>query len=233
MERDYFKDRPETVQYNKNLYRGENVFICLKKMQPYAKEISDLTLTKITANLTKQYQHPRGQKIKGDKVELDKYGNKILADEYEEVVGRCTYILDDNGWSFDTKEGKKFLIYNNKKDKLEMLPYSLLKGYMKIFVLLRANNACFKIPICKFVYFNDMIIAQNFLDNLVFSDIVYNGNQITMTLNNTRIYEDDFKMYLNDKQIFDDKEMFDYLTLLYGNKDVPLEIENFILEKIL
>ena len=102
MERDHFKDRPESVQYNKNLYKGEYVFICLKDMQKRAKEIKDLTLTQITANLTSQWQHPRGQKIKGNRVIMDKYGNRIFG-ETEEVVGRCTYIVDDNLWSLDRK----------------------------------------------------------------------------------------------------------------------------------
>lgn len=232
MERDYFKDRPETVQYNKNLYKGGVVFICLKKMQPKAKEISDLTLTRITANLTSQYQHPRGQKVRGDFIETDKYGNKLFVEVPEEVVGRCTYIMDDNLWSFDTSEGKKFLIYNNKKGKLDMLPYDKIKGFMKIYCILKAKRASFKIPLCRYVYFNNIENAQNFIDKLSISQCTYQQDRIFMLLNGNMIYEDDFTMFIDDKKIVNPREMYYYVDSIC-NGILPLEAEDFVLEKII
>lgn len=234
MEREYFKDRPESVQFNKNLYKGEIVFICLKKMQPYAKEISDLTMTKITANLTSQYQHPRGQKIKGEKIELDRYGNKIYIDEPEEVVGRCTYIVDDNCWSMDTNEGKKFLIYNNKKGKIDLLPYGLLKGYMKIFVTLKFGRLLLKMPFCRFTYFNDIDVATNFINGLVIKDIKYDNGKIIANFDNNSIYEDDFERYLDGKRVLD-QDIYEYISIINNNKIgmCKLEIEEFSLEKLL
>lgn len=62
MEKDYFKDRTvETTQINK-IKEGDYVYICLKAMQPYAKEIDDLTFGKVTKILTK-HNHPRGIKV--------------------------------------------------------------------------------------------------------------------------------------------------------------------------
>lgn len=227
MEREYFKDRPDTVQYNKNLYKGEYVFICLKKMQPFAKEISDLTLTKITANLTSAHYHPRGQKIKGIMVNMDKYGNKLLVDEEEEVVGRCTYIVDDNCWSFDTNDGKKFLIYSNKKEKIEMYSYELLKGYMKIFCVLSCGPISFKFPLCRFVYFNDINKASDFVDKLNIKNIQYTGNMIIMNLNGQMIYEDKYQIFYKGKEIYNESEIFDIIN------NYSLELENFLLQKIL
>lgn len=234
MEKDYFKDRPEEIKYNKNLYKGRNVFICLKKMQPYAKEISDLTLTRITANLTSQYFHPRGQKIKGEKIDTDIYGNKLYKDEFEEVVGRCTYIVDDNGWSIDTLEGKKFLIYNSKKSKLDMLPYSLLKNYMKIFLVLKARNVSFKVPICRYTYFDDIEKLESFVSKLVIDNAKLSGDIIYMELNGTLIFENDFLMMINNKVCNDRGEIFRYLESTYNKaNNFDLEVSEFVIEKIL
>lgn len=234
MEKDYFKDRPEEIKYNKNLYKGRNVFICLKKMQPYAKEIADLTLTKITANLTSQQFHPRGQKIKGERIDTDIYGNKLYKEEYEEVVGRCTYIVDDNGWSLDTLEGKKFLIYNNQKKKLDMLPYELLKGYMKIYVILSAGDILFKIPICRYIYFKEINKVESFIENLKIENAVLSGNLITMRLNGVHIFEDDIVMMINNKVSQNKDVAYEYLCNKFNKKNnFELEVSEFVIEKIL
>lgn len=240
IEREFFKDRPETVQFNENLYKGRVVFICLKKMQPFAKNISDLTLTRITQNLTKQYKHPRGQKIRGEKIELDKFGNMLVVNDFEEVVGRCTYILDDNGWSLDTNEGKKVLIYNNKKDELDLISVEKLTGFLKIYVLLSAGKVSFKIPFCKFTYFRDDDIARNFLDKTVLTNAIFKNDKIIMNFNGTNIYEDNIELFFDNVPSYEKNELLDYLrytqkarTTAFNEEFFELELKSFFLEKIL
>lgn len=232
MERDYFKDRPETVQYNNKIYRGAPVFICLKAMQPKAKVISDLTLTRVTANLTTQWQHPRGQKVRGDMIEMDKYGNMLLKDSYEEVVGRCTYIVDDNLWSFDTTEGKKYLIYNPKRDMLDMRPYEIIKGSMKLYAIFKYKKAAFKIPVCRFSYFKDIEKAQEFIDRLYVEDAAFYNDRITFYLNGNLVFEDTIEMFLDGKKIINKREMYYYIDAVSNGK-LPLELEEYSLEKIM
>lgn len=232
MERDYFKDRPESVQYNSKIYKGAYVFICLKEMQPKAKVISDLTLTKVTANLTTQWQHPRGQKIRGYRIDMDVYGNKIKKDSYEEVVGRCTYIVDDNLWSIDTAECKKFLMFNNKSKKLDLIPYESLKGYMKLYFIFKKGKASFKIPVCRFSYFKDVESAQKFIDELSIDNIYYCDDTINFSINGITVYEDLFEMYLNGKLIHNPREMYYYVDSVSNGK-LKLEIDGCALEKIL
>lgn len=227
MERDHFKDRPESVQYNKNLYKGEYVFICLKDMQKRAKEIKDLTLTQITANLTSQWQHPRGQKIKGNRVIMDKYGNRIFG-ETEEVVGRCTYIVDDNLWSFDTSEGKKMLEYNGSK--LVITPEAAIKGRIKIFAMLGYKRASIKIPLFRFMYFNDVNNVQDFINEIEFGKIMYDG-VVHMQIDGRHIFEDDMQFFFDNKES-DVDYIFQYMDAL-EMKTMPLEINDFILERIL
>lgn len=93
MEKDYFKDRTkESTSYNA-IHIGSNVFICTKEKQRTAKTIDDLYLVKVTAHLTKQAIHPRGQKIKG----VDTSTGKTL-------VGRVVY-LTENENRINTKNG--------------------------------------------------------------------------------------------------------------------------------
>lgn len=230
MERDHFKDRPESVQYNSKIYRGAYVFICLKEMQPKAKVISDLTLTKVTANLTTQWQHPRGQKIRGDYIEMDKYGNRLLKDVYEEVVGRCTYIVDDNLWSMDTSEGKKFLVYEN--NRLIIKPYTELKNYMKLYCIFRNKKASFKLPICRFVYFKNIESAQNFIDNLIVENMYYQNDIINFSVNGNMVFEDSYEMFLDNKKITNLREMYYYVDSISNGK-LPMELEGYELEKII
>lgn len=231
MEKDYFKDRPESIKYNKNLYKGCIAFICLKKMQPFAKEISDLTLIEVTENLTKQYEHPRGQKVKGYLIKTDKYGNKIYEEEKEEVVGRCTYILDDNEWSLDTKDCKKFLIYNNRKNSIDILNYDLLKNFLKIYAVFELGKILFKVPICKYIYFNDIEKAENFLERLILEEtqLLQNGTIVTK-LNGILIYENNYELFVNNE-----KSTISELTniLGYNISFQELILKNYVLEKIL
>ena len=229
MEKDHFKDRPESIQYHKNLYKGLYVFICLKKMQPKAKEISDLTFTRVNALLTSQQIHPRGQKIKGDEIHMDKYGNKIMIDEYEEVVGRCTYIIDKEGWSFDTKEGKKLLVYNYKEDKLDVLPYGKLKRYAKLFLMLKAGKALIRVPLYRFAYFSGAEDAGNFLKKIDITEALFNG-KILFKINGQDFYEEGYRSFIDGKEI-DEDSLHSYFSIGCRGA-IPMEIESINLERL-
>ena len=113
MEKDYFLDRPTEITYRDNLPNGTKVFICTKQMQPYAKELKDLTFITITNNLTSAHMHPRGQKVQGVEIKTDKFGNCILDSTgsiiTKETKGRCTYIATSDGTAILTKDGYKYL----------------------------------------------------------------------------------------------------------------------------
>lgn len=93
MEKDYFKDRTKESTFYDAIRIGSTVFICTKEKQRTAKTINDLHLVKVTAHLTKQAIHPRGQKIRGVDVETGK-----------SLVGRVIY-LSENGNLIVTKNG--------------------------------------------------------------------------------------------------------------------------------
>ena len=97
MEKDYFKDRPPESRCFEDVKPGNEAYICLKKMQPYAKEIDDLTLVTICRKLTRD-NHPRGIKVEG----IDNNGNL--------VVGRVVYLVYEG----------KLLTKNGLKDKSEV-----------------------------------------------------------------------------------------------------------------
>ena len=94
MEKDYFKDRTKESTSYQAVQIGSYVFICTKDKQRTAKTIHDLRLVKVTAHLTKQTMHPRGQKIKG-----------VDAATGETLVGRVVY-LTENGDRIITTNGK-------------------------------------------------------------------------------------------------------------------------------
>lgn len=231
MEREYFRDRPESIKYNKYIYRGCVAFICLKKMQPYAKEISDLSLIEVTQNLTKQPEHPRGQKVKGNLINTDKYGNKIYIEDKEEVVGRCTYLLDENEWSLDTKDGKKVLIYNSNKKNIDIVGYELLKEFIKIYAILELGNITFKIPICRYAYFKTIREAREFLDKIVLERaFLIHAGVIMANLNNKVIYEDKYEVFINNER----SSINEVVNLLGYEMNVSeLTLRKYILEKIL
>lgn len=86
MEKDFFKDRPvQSTKVKSIQYCMDNkipVIICIKAMQPFATELSDLSKGVITKILTK-HDHPRGIKVQ------IKQNNGFL------MVGRVTYIEKD------------------------------------------------------------------------------------------------------------------------------------------
>jgi len=80
MEKDYFKDRPIESTIYSAIHIGDDVLICEKEAQKYAKEISDLTYGTVVEKLTR-HNHPRGIKVK----------IKTLNSQIK--VGRVVYIL--------------------------------------------------------------------------------------------------------------------------------------------
>lgn len=95
MEKEYFSNRtPESVRRD-SVIVGELAYICEKEMQKKARTIDDLTLVRITQNLTSQAIHPRGQKVRGRDYTTG-----------EEKVGRAVYLLRDG--KVLTAEGEKY-----------------------------------------------------------------------------------------------------------------------------
>lgn len=107
MEKDYFKDRTKESTSYQAVKIGSYVFICTKDKQRTAKTIHDLRLVKVTAHLTKQAIHLRGQKIKG-----------VDAATGETLVGRVVY-LTENGNRIITTNGNLTVSewYSNHQNK--------------------------------------------------------------------------------------------------------------------
>ncbi len=80
MEKDYFRDRPVESTIHSAIHIGDDVLICEKHAQKYAKTIDDLTYGTVVEILTK-HDHPRGIKVK----------IKTLNSQLR--VGRIVYIL--------------------------------------------------------------------------------------------------------------------------------------------
>lgn len=83
MEKDYFRDRPIESTIFDGIRVGDEVLICEKDAQKYAKEISDLTYGTVIEKLTK-HNHPRGIKV------------KISTLNSQVKVGRIVYIVNPN-----------------------------------------------------------------------------------------------------------------------------------------
>lgn len=99
MEKDNFKDRPIEITEVDKIKVGMEVYICLKAMQPFAKDMDDLSRGVVIELLTR-HNHPRGIKV------------RIRQDNGFEMVGRCTYIVQDG--LILTKDGLKDLKDVNK-----------------------------------------------------------------------------------------------------------------------
>lgn len=80
MEKDYFRGRSKESKFYSQIQIGDEVLICEKAAQKYAKEISDLTYGVVIEKLTK-HDHPRGIKVK-----IKTINNKI-------AIGRVVYLL--------------------------------------------------------------------------------------------------------------------------------------------
>lgn len=221
MEKDYFLDRPDEIMYRPNVYNGSQVFICTKKMQPYAKEICDLNLITVTENLTSSYCHSRGQKVKGDEILTDRYGNEVLNAEGEittkELVGRCTYIVspDGDGTAVLTKDGYKYLTqYKDGNDlKFKLLEESEIEGKYKLNAMVTLNQEFdIKIPVCKYIYFDDIEHVKRMTKSMKISNIILHNGFITMKLNDREVRFKNLKAtYEYNKQIdIKNPEFFGY-----------------------
>lgn len=227
MERDYFKDRPLSVQYRDNLYINALVFICLKDMQRGAKELKHLTLTKITKNLTSTWQHPRGQKIKGNMWLTDKYGNP-KNETGEEVVGRCTYILEEDEFSVETKDGIKCIRYNEKKDEVFLSPLNELKGYFKIILCFAIGDFQFSFNFCPYLFFKTQEEAVAFANTIDISDIHYQRGSILFNFMGENICQKKYQIHINEKRIAE-ADAFPIICNYDSINEVKFEINKIFL----
>lgn len=242
MEKEYFRDRPESVQNNINVIRGNKAYICLKKMQPYAKILDDLSYIEITANLTSQHNHPRGQKVKGYLVKMDRFGNNIYEniEDKEEVVGRCTYLIEDNGYEVQTTEGIKNIVFKNNKH--ELILQDELKNKYYLYVSLKIGDFVFKIHLCKFKVFEDEEDVCRFVSKHVFDSFILDNGFILLNMDNKNLIFRDFEIYYNGKKYTGSKiKVFDYIFNNYEpinktsysfNKKFSLEFENFFIRNV-
>lgn len=116
MEKDYFRDRPNMCRERDSLKIGQEAFICLKAMQPIAKDMDDLTRITITSHLTSQKYHPRGCKLQGTAYQRDLEGNILYNNGFEitNVVGRCTYPMTDKNEILTQSGPKKLMVKDGK-----------------------------------------------------------------------------------------------------------------------
>ena len=105
MEKEHFKDRPEqsrkliSIEYCMK-YKIP-VLICIKPMQPSAKDLSDLTMGYITKILTK-HDHPRGIKCI-----VSQPSNGLLFTGRVVYIVKDGWILTDDGWKRPNDVNKK------------------------------------------------------------------------------------------------------------------------------
>lgn len=210
MEKDYFLDRPNEVMYRNNVANGVKVFICTKQMQPYAKELKDLNMITITENLTSTATHSRGQKVKGEEIFTDIYGNYILdANDNlikKDVRGRCTYIVTPDGSAILTKQGYKYLELFTDDDgnnKFKMLTEDKILGKYKLVATFRLEPEFeFRIPICKYKYFSSLDDLKAEALKIDLANAILHRGFITMNMNDYKIkVMDVYAEYGANKQI--------------------------------
>lgn len=242
MEKDYFRDRPEKVQYNIDVIRGNKAYICLKKMQPHAKILDDLSYITITANLTSQHHHPRGQKVRGYLNKMDIYGNNIFEklEDKEEVVGRCTYLIEDNGYEVPTTEGMKNIVLKNNRH--ELIPQRDLENEFYLYMSLRIGDFVFKIHLCKFKTFKSEDEVCKFVSQHIFDSFILDNGFILLNMDNKQLIFEDFEIYYDGKKFSGSKnKVFDYIWNNYEplnkssysfNKKFSLKFENFFIKGV-
>ena len=250
MEKDYFLDRPNEIMYRNNVPNGTKVFICTKQMQPYAKELKDLNLITVTGNLTSTYLHSRGQKVQGVEITTDKYGNHILDSSgnliTKETKGRCTYIVSPDETAILTKDGYKYLTSYSDKDgnnKFKILTEEQIIGKYKLAAIFKLDPEFeFRIPICKYIYFNNLDELSNFAKSLKIDNPILHNGFITMNLNeNTIKIQDITADYGIDKHIKISNDSFlEHLSNNYQsinntvykfNKQYKLSFSHFVAEQ--
>lgn len=215
MEKDYFLDRHPQNQDRSKINRGDKVFICLKSAQKYAKVLDDLTLITVTANLTSQSIHPRGQKVKGIENIITDNGKE----EQIERVGRVVYKLEDDCRVL-TKEGLKYIYeyYENDQKHIKLVSYENLKGLFSLFVLLRLDKFTFEFPIAPWIYFKEKDI-QNYVNKLFISDFELHYDFITYMHNDTEKRAYNYSVYYNNQpEKEDNSEVFDFICNNYKSQ---------------
>lgn len=186
MEKDHFKDRTDNVTKRNNLTPGTKVFLCRKDMQKYAKELKDLDFVEITSNLTSKSEHPRGQKVKGTKIETDQFGNFLFADDAEEVVGRCTYIVDED-YSIETSEGKKYLALNSNKEFI-LLSSSEINGKLQLYCNLNLENEIYiSFPVCRFLFLDSVEEVKSIIQQIKIENVKLHMGFISAIINGTKV----------------------------------------------
>ena len=236
MEKDHFLDRPSLVNEHDSILPGDEVFICLKNMQPYAKELQDLTKITVTNYLTSQPYHPRGQKVKG----YEKIWNEELQEyEQEERVGRITYKIV-NGNVVPTKEGNKY-IYRYGKNKLKLVKFEEIKDKYILNLVLSFKDFKFKLVLDKWIYFDSIEEAEKYIKKQNISECKLTQDKIFIKSNNIPEEFNDVNIYIKNKIVDAEiEDIFEYFTTHYEssnnasfnfNKTFDLEIDSFELTK--
>lgn len=246
MEKDYFKDRTKDITERKNLSKGTQVFICTKKMQPYAKSLPDLNLVTITQNLTSAEIHPRGQKIMGIERSIDDFGNLLIQSNgetiNEELVGRCTYIVNPDGISVNTTEGLKYLsLTKNKQGKPAFCFLTEEEAKQKYYVIgnfLLDNELLIEVPIMPYSYFNSKEELVSKIRNFSIKDCVLHMGFITAIVNGHAVK---FEQGYSEGTTISDPKFNDYIannfnsindTAFAFNKKYMLKIKNISITQI-
>lgn len=203
MEKDYFKDRHPICQDRNSICRGDKVFICLKKAQTYAKYIDDLTLITVTANLTSQANHPRGQKVKG----IDENG--------EEHVGRVTYklfdknkVLTTDGYKYVAKRRDGYLCLVNQED---------IKGKYSLYLVFKYEIFEFEVLFEPFLFFQYDEI-QDFVNKQNINSAKIAGGDIFYK-NFDKEYQEKEYISLYNEKVVKNEEVFKFMCANYNSSN--------------
>lgn len=206
MEKDYFLDRPVSVQEHLQVASGRMAFICTKDAQKYAKVLDDLKLIKINNTHTGTEVHPRGQKVTGILVQRDRFGNDIIG-ELQEEKGRCTYFVEKDGVSVDTKEGMKRITIG--KDGLELIVKEKLIGMLQLGISFRVVDADFsptpfivRMPFSPYQYFREKQEIPKFISYIGnVSNAVLRKGTVEYDLKENRVIQSKIFFLFNKKNV--------------------------------
>ena len=215
MEKDHFLDRHPLVNEHDAILPGDEVFICLKNMQQYAKELQDLTKITVSNYLTSQEYHPRGQKVKGfEKI----WDEKNLEYVQEERVGRITYKII-NGNVVPTKEGYKYIKKYNK-NKLKLVKYEEIKDSFLLVLVFKFNDFKFKIIIDDWKYFDSIEEVQEYIKKQKITSPKLFMDKISLIQNNRPEDFNKIDIYYNNKRLkISLVELFEYLINTYESSN--------------
>lgn len=195
MEKDYFLDRHPIVNSHDKIKPGDEVFICLKNMQPYAKELQDLTRITVSNYLTSQEYHPRGQKVKGiEKI----WDNKEKEYKYEERVGRMTYKIFDKR-AVLTKDGFKYIVEKGKK--LELKTFEEIRDWFNLCLVFSYANFTFKTVFNPNKYFKNIEEASEFIKTINITNIKLLQDKIIYFINEKEYEDKDYKVFYKNNPI--------------------------------